>query len=69
MVFRERSGAEVWQPTETSVAIGLVLGYSLWTRRNSAWVFEGGVRLSGADESASVLGSLGLSYAFIGARR
>lgn len=68
-VFREWSGTDVSQPSETSLAIGAVFGYSVGTGRKSAWVLEGGVRLSGAEELTSVLASLGISYTFAGAQR
>lgn len=65
-VFREWSGTDVWQPAETSIAIGAVFGYSVWTGRMSAWVLEGGVRLSGAEGLSSVLASVGVSYTIMG---
>lgn len=66
-VSREWSGTDVWQPSETSIAIGAVFGYSIWAGRMSAWGVEGGIRLSGAEDLSSILASVGVSYTLMGA--
>lgn len=68
LVFRSWSGSEVFVPSETSLAAGVVVGREWPTGARLGLAVEGFVRFSGADELSTTLVGVGLSLVPIGAR-
>lgn len=66
--FRSWSGSDVFTASETGVALGVALGYGIPVGRTLGLVFEGAVRVSGADELSTVLWTAGVSFVPMGAR-
>lgn len=69
LVFRSWSGTEVVVPSETGLALGVVIGREWPMSAKLGLATEGFVRLSGADELSTILVGLGFSLVPVGARR
>ena len=68
LVFRSWSGADVFVPSETGLAVGLAVGREWPVGAKVGVAVEGFGRLSGADELSTVLFGLGVSVVPVGAR-
>jgi hypothetical protein len=69
LVFRSWSGSEVFVPSETGFALGVVIGREWPMGAKLGLAVESFVRFSGADELSTVLIGLGLNLVPVGARR